>query len=242
MNYAIKDAADVTLFRKQEGGTKVPVLFTDYANSTSLEFSSDRVYATAKGANKVVFDSNKSGTFSLELQVFDTKWLSILLGAVEDESVKEYAKREVLTVAGGKVTLSETPKAGSIAMFTVETDLRSHKAEITDTAVTGADVTINAGATDGDKVVVYYLADTAAAVKSFKVTDSNYPEAYVIHGDAMLKNELGTEEFVQLRIPNCRPQGNFNISFSSSDIATLTATFDILADENGDMCEFIYIQ
>lgn len=242
MNYAIKDAADVTLFRREEDGTKIPVLFTDYANSTSLEFSSERVFATAKGVNKVAFDTNKSGTFSLELQVFDIKWLSILLGAVEDESVKEYAKREVLTVAGGKVTLSETPKAGSIAMFTLESDLRSHKAEVTDITEVGTEITINAGASDDEKVVVYYLADTSTAVKSFKVTDNNYPDAYTIHGDTMLKSELGTEEFVQLRIPNCRPQGNFNISFSAADVATLTATFDILADENGDMCEFIYIK
>ncbi|MCT4597467.1 MAG: hypothetical protein N4A50_06265 [Vallitalea sp.] len=240
MNYAIKDATNVQLLRRKADGTKVPVLFTDYANSTTLEFGADRVMATAKGVNKVAFDSNKNGTFSMELQVFELKWLSILLGATEDDnSASEIAKREVLTVSGNKVTLNQAPKAGSIAVFTLDADNRSHKDEVKPGALKDKDLTVTAA--DDTKIVVYYMVEQSGS-KSFLVSNDKYADAYAIYGDTMLRSEMGTDQFVQLRIPNCRPQGAFSISFSSKDVATLSAKFDILADENGDMAEFTYIK
>lgn len=242
MNYAVKDATNVTLKKKLADGSTTPVLYSDYANSTSLEFSADRVFATAKGVNKVAFDTGKSGTFGIELEVFEFKWLSILLGALESESVREISKREVLTVNSGAISLANTPKADSVAIFTVDVDKRSHLEEVEGFTVTGTDVDLSlTSVVDGENVVVYYLSDTATAVKSYTVNDTNYAEAYAIVGDTMLRSEIGTDQFIQLKIPNCRPQGNFSISFSASDVATLSATFDILADENGDMIEFIEI-
>lgn len=240
MNYAIKDATNVQLLKRNADGTKVPVLFTDYANSTTLEFGSDRVMATAKGVNKVAFDTNKNGTFSMELQVFELKWLSILLGAYEDsKTTSEVAKREVLTVKDNKVTLSEVPKAGSIAIFTVDIDNRSHKKEVELGGVTDKELSVTLD--DDTKVVVYYMVELIGS-KSFLITNDKYADAYSIYGDTMLRSEMGNDEFIQLRIPNCRPQGAFSISFSAKDVATLSAKFDILADENGDMAEFTYVK
>ncbi|WP_105618501.1 hypothetical protein [Vallitalea okinawensis] len=243
MNYAIKDASDVQLLRRNADGTKTPVLFSDYANSTTLEFTSDRVFATAKGVNKVAFDNNKSGTFALEMQVFELKWLSILLGADENSgATKEIAKREVLAVADNKVTLKTAPKAGTVAVFKVDVDNRSHLEEVTPGSVTGLDLDLTAAALANDtKVVVYYLTEQANS-KSFIITDSNFADNYGIYGDTMLTSEMGVDQFIQFRLPNCRPQGNFSVSFSASDVATISATFDILSDEHGDMCEFTYIQ
>lgn len=240
MNYAIKDATNVQLLKRNADGTRVPVLFTDYANSTTLEFGADRVMATAKGVNKVAFDSNKNGTFSMELQVFELKWLSILLGATEDNSsATEIAKREILTVRGNKVTLSETPKAGSMAVFTLDKDNRSHKDEVKPGALKDKNLTVTLA--DNTKVVVYYMVEKSG-LTSFLISSDKYADSYAIYGDTMLKTEMGSDQFVQLRIPNCKPQGAFSITFSSKDVATLSAKFDILADENGDMAEFTYIK
>lgn len=244
MNYAIKDATNLTLLKRVTGGNNIPVLFTDYANECSVEFSSDRVFATAKGVNKVAFDTNKAGKFTLKCQVFDFKWLSILLGAVEEnDATKDFSKREVLEVINNKVTLTKaTPKEGTLAMFTVDVDNRSHLKTLVVDGVTDkvVDLTTEALA-EGTKVVAYYLTEQANT-KSFTITNDKYADAYAVIGETMLRSEMGNDDFVEINIPNCRPQGNFAITFSTSNIAELSATFDILADENGDMCEFKFLQ
>ena len=112
MNYAIKDACDVYLLNRT---TQKPVLFSDYANSTNLGFSSDSTFARAKGVNKIGFDGGKEGNFTINFEVFDLAWLSILLGAVESKEKIKELKREVLTVNDElKVELAEIPEDGSL--------------------------------------------------------------------------------------------------------------------------------
>ena len=53
MQYAIKDACDVFLLNRSN---RKPVLYSDYANSTNLAFTSERTFARAKGVNKIAFD------------------------------------------------------------------------------------------------------------------------------------------------------------------------------------------
>jgi len=235
MNYAIKDACDVFLL---ERSTRKPRLYSDYANSTNLAFTSERTFARAKGVNKIAFDSNREGTFNIEFEVFDLAWISILLGATDEKETRGLIKREVLTLGVTKnATLTEAPKVGSLAVFTVDRDNRTHIAEqtaTTDYEITTTELTFTSLA-EGDKIVVYYMVDSAAPVRTFRIKSDKFAGNYIIVGKTEIKNEFGELEFVELEITNCTPKSNMEISFSTDGVTNVSAEFDLLADENNEM-------
>jgi hypothetical protein len=238
MNYAIKDSVDF-LIETLQGK---PFLFTDYCNKAEFSFSADQVFATARGANKVSFDTNKSSTMTVEFEVFDLKWLAIALGAIEKNTGKNpIYKREKLTISSNAVTIAATPKEGSVSVFLVESDGKSHIEEITVDSVTGTTIDVTTAAkADDTEVVVYYLMDSTKE-KKFTVNANSYADFYRLRGSSMLTKESGESEFIQFYAPKARPQGSFSFAFNASEVATLSVTFDLLPDDNGDMVEYIYV-
>lgn len=238
MNVAFKDACNIWLY----DNLGEPVLFTDYANSTSIEFSSSVSYAQAKGVNKISFESDKQGSFSADFDIYDMKWLSILLGAVEDTAVHEVAVREVLTVSSNVVTTTETPKAGSVVVFEVDTDEKTHISDAIDPdSVTGNTVTLTtASLADGTKVAVYFLKDTASNTR-FTIKSDQFAEFYSMRGQAMMTKEDGNIDPIEFFFPNVRPQSSFTFNLDASEPSSLTVNFDILPNTSNIMMEIIYI-
>ncbi len=182
-NYAISDAANLTL---KENSTKNIVLYTPYANTTNMEFSSEQVYAMAKGSRAVRFDYNKTGQLVCELEVFDLKWISILLGGAWATGAVEIAKREVLTVSGtNTVTLASTPTTGSLAVFKLKADNLSHDVEQTagtpasnpnEYSISTDTITFNStSCPENTKVVVYYLVDSEATAETIEIKSTDFP-------------------------------------------------------------------
>lgn len=250
MDYAIKDACNVRLMRKSD--SKV-VLYSDYANSTNLSFTSDRIFAKAKGVNKIAFDYNRQGTFKCEFEVFELAWLSVLLGSDFTSETKELVKREVLTVsATNTVTLASTPKTGSLAIFTLDRDLRTHLKEQTvgtpattenTYSIATATVTFNStSCPENTKVVAYYFVDSTTPAKTISVTSNNFPINYIIYGETEVQNTFGEMEYVQLKICNCKPKSSLEIAFATDSVTKLTAEFDLFPDENNEMAEFTIIE
>ena len=68
MAFALKDACNVLITSRS---TNKPFLYADYLNSCSLSVSSEPVYARAKGVNKITFDGAKTGTFTMETEIFE---------------------------------------------------------------------------------------------------------------------------------------------------------------------------
>ena len=235
MQYAIKDACDVFLL---ERSTRKPILFSDYANSTNLAFTSDRTFARAKGVNKIAFDSNREGTFNIEFEVFDLAWISILLGATDEKETRGFIEREVLTLDDAKkVSLTNEPKTGSLAIFTVGRDNRTHIKEqevTTDYTIETKDITFTT-LEEGTKVVAYYMLDTETPVRTFRISADKFAGNFVIIGKTEAKNEFGELEYMNLEITNCTPQSNMEISFSTDGVTNVSAQFDLLADENNEM-------
>ena len=58
MLYALKDCANL---RVESASTGKVALYVNYAKTTSLEFSSDQVFAMNKNVKAVRFDSNREG-------------------------------------------------------------------------------------------------------------------------------------------------------------------------------------
>ena len=117
MLFGIKDASNLTVI---PSGTTKPLLYANYCNTSDINFKADSVYAMLKGVKSIRWDRNKEGSFKTEMEVFDMKWISLLLGTTFVTGVTPYAKREVLPVIGGIATLSNTPKVGSLVVYKLD--------------------------------------------------------------------------------------------------------------------------
>lgn len=239
MQYAIKDACAVTLY---ERATQTPVLYTDYLNGFNLSLSADSVYATARGTNKIAFDGAMEGTVTLEAEVIEFKYMALLLGSQVVTGDTQVAKRVVGQIdAQKKVTLKGiSPVNGSISLFSVEKDLKSHVEELTFTATNETGNTVlnvsSSTAKPGTDVVVYYL-ENKVNVKTITVNNQAQSANYSLHGYTTMVNEFGQTEIFSIKIPNCKPQRSIELSLSADSVANFSTTFDVLADQKGDLVE-----
>lgn len=237
MNVAFKDACNLYLYDMNDK----PQLFSDYANSTSFDFGSSVAYAKAKGVNKISFKTDQTGTLTAEFDIYDLKWIAIMLGAMEKTGKNQVARREVKTVSSNTVDVDGTPKTGTVSVFTVLSDEKSHDEDVAVDAVTGSSVDLTTSAlADGTKVVVYYLEDTVKE-KKFTVNANDVANFYKLRGQALMTSEDGSIDLVEFYCPKIRPQGSFQFQLDASEASSLSVAFDILPDTNGDMMEVVYI-
>lgn len=248
MLYALKDCANLRVDQASTGKT---ALFVNYAKTTSLEFSSDQVFAMNKNVKAVRFDSNREGTFKTTMEVFPMDIIPLLFGTKFTNNTVPWAKREVLKVTGGKATLAGTPKVGSLQVFKVmEDDKLTHIAEqavgVTSTAnkysITGQDLSFNTTDTFAEDgyVACYYFVDTD--VKTFTIDNVSFPGGYVIYGDTAMKGTDQEDNFVQFKLHNVKPQSNASLTMDVDNICTLEITWDVMGDSEGNMMTWSTIE
>lgn len=91
MIYGIRDAADLILWNKR---TKRVEMFVNYANATSSEWTSESVYATAKGSNAIRWDGSRNGTLTLDTEVFDIGLIAMMVGSDIKSGRSDIMQRE----------------------------------------------------------------------------------------------------------------------------------------------------
>lgn len=248
MLYALKDCANL---RVENASTKKVDLFVNYAKTTSLEFTSEQVFAMNKNVKAVRFDSNREGTFNTTMEVFPMDVIPMLFGTKFDNKTVPWAKREVLKVTGGVATLVGTPKTGSLQVFKVmEDDKLTHIAEQTVGAVStankytieGQKLTFNTSETFSEDgyVACYYFVDQEA--KTFTVDNISFPDGYVIYGDTALKGTDQADNFVQFKLHNVKPQSTASLTMDVDNICTLEITWDVMGDSEGNMMTWSTIE
>jgi hypothetical protein len=241
MLYALKDAANLRI-DDSTGKTK---LFVNYAKTSTLEFTSDSVFAMNKNVKAVRFDSNREGTFTTTMEVFPMDIIPLLFGTSFTDKTVPFAKREVLNVKSGTATLTGSPKVGTLQVFKIEPDDKlTHIAEqtigtpaTTENKYSIADKTLTFNATtfpdDDGWVACYYFVDTAA--KTFTIDNISFPGGYVIYGDTALRGTDQVDDFVQFKLHNVKPQSNATLTMDVDNIATLTINWDVMGDAQGNM-------
>lgn len=251
--YGIKDCANLTLF---DLATDKPYLFTDYANVSTNEWSSERVFATAKGSNAIGWDSNKTSTLVMETEVFDLKWLALLAGTEINKETAEISKREVVRVGAEKTAqLKGSAIAGSIQVVEVsQSDLVEHVGEALEEvkktgeeaivlgvgqySVDGNTITFEPTVVEGTTFAVYYLVEQSD-VRVITMSSDKFPKSFRIVADAMIREkETSVDEFVQIEYFNAKPQGNFTVTMSATEPTSLSATFDLFANRDKKMAEY----
>lgn len=233
-NFANREVADLMLV---DYSTKKLFLNVDWANVTSTSFEGDRVFATGgQGApNRVQFDGSRTGTLTIEAQVYPVKVFQMLSGN-DLGTTANFLKREKVTADDTtKLEVSAEIASTAVQVFKADDDLGT---EITTTGATGKEVTCTVES--GVEYIVYYYAKQAAA-QVVHLDSRHFPKAYRVEGSIPYKTE--SDDIIEAHPIwyKAAPQAGFELSWQNTgDPVSLTMTFDVLADENGDMFSLIF--
>ena len=183
----------------------------------------------------------------METEIFEIKYLALILGGKVSKEAGRFAKRHVGTVdSQGKIVLPEKPVAGSVSTFVLGRDNKEHIKEIT--VVPSIEASTNTltyasgvGApSQSEKIAVYYLTEVPSATK-IKVSDEVNSDAFKIEGVTAIRNEFNEDELFQLRIFNAKPQTNAELTMSAENVSSFSATFDLMVDEKNEMIELLML-
>lgn len=223
--------------------TKQPYLFFDTANTTTVGISGDAVYAMAKGSRRIAFPNPMEGTLSVECQVYPFKFYSLFSDGVIDTEAIYYTTQTVKCETAGEIALT-IPETGTIVPGTVfafpaesfgdETTLiEGTFAEGKFTATTTENI-----AADTEYKIGYAINRTG--VKKVAFNNKKQPRDYFITMSTLEKDEEGVFTPFLITAYKATIQRNFELSFSSEgDPATITATFDLMEDKDGNILDFV---
>lgn len=223
--------------------TKQPFLKFDTANTTTAGLSGDSVYAMAKGARRIAFANPLEGTLSVEAQVYPFKFFSLFSDGVIDNTAAYADSQTIECATAGELTLT-IPDTGSIVAGTVfaypEDSYGDESAVIEGTyadnkftATTADDIAV------GSKYVIGYVINRTG-VKKISFNNKKLPRDYYITMSTLDKDENGLLTPFRVVAYKATIQRNFELSFSSEgDPASVTASFDLLEDKDGNILDFI---
>lgn len=239
--FASREVCDMTILDFQ---TRKPTIFIDYANTSATELTGETVFAYGgKGHPKrVAFTGEKGGTFTVETQLATMQLYALITGGTIEKTAK-FIKRVIISASeAGKLTISDaTPIEGSVTVFDKDDDCGD---EIKGTFSAGAfTATTESQIVSGKEYVVYFLENIASGVQKINIKNTIFPKACVIYADTYMKdqddNVLPYKEIVY----KAQPQSQITISQANSgDPATLTVTFDLMADADGNMLDLLLME
>jgi hypothetical protein len=146
-------------------------------------------------------------------------------------------QREILTVSGGKVTLTQTPVAGTLYVFNLSGS-RDNGTEITvgtpastpsTYSLNVKDVTVNSTSNpDGSQIICWYQYASPATATKISIKANKFPKAVKIYGDGLWRDSTTeTDKIVKVTAFKAKAKGNFTFTMSSSDATKLECEFDL---------------
>ena len=172
-----------TMFDKSTGAPKFCLTLIE---EPTLELGGEKVYADDPlGQHIAAFNRSKTATFSGSNSLFSLGLMAEQVGADKkvgtSESKIQVMRREQLQVAGGKVTLKDTPVTGTISIgkMNASKSLTGEYIKI-GTASSAGEASVSAKVitmptsvvSDGDFVCVYYKTEMDKAVQITNAADA----------------------------------------------------------------------
>lgn len=220
-------------FTLREYATGKPFLFFDFINEYAEDIKRDRVFATGGqyAANLVGFEGKIEGTVKISTQIIPIEVVALTAGG-QVASGADIAVREVIkATTAGKITLSESPIAGTLYVYKLDKDCEGDPAA---TTATSKDVTVE-GATVGDKYVAYYFK-TSSDAKTVVFNENNTSPFYVLDGYTKMKDTNGLDSVEYVKGYKVQPQQAIALTYNGgSDPISLDVTFDLLTDDEGNV-------
>lgn len=215
-----------------------PWMLVDFCNTTTAGFSADAVYANKKGAKDIKFDNPLEGTMKLNFQVHPFQ-IYALYSDGEIETSALIARRENVTgAAEGKLTLTNTPKAGTVYAVDPDTGkiIEGTVTEKEFTATTTSEIK------EGTTYEVSYLEEKTAGVKKISFNNKKTPKDFFIQMETVDKDEKGNLVPVRITAYKASPNRTLDLSFSSDgDPAEIEIELSVLQNEDGDVMDIIEI-
>lgn len=235
LNMANRQCCDVHIL---DYATKKPWMLVDFCNTTTAGFSSDAVYANKKGAKDIKFDNPLEGTMKLNFQVHPFQ-IYALYSDGEIETSALIARRENVTGGtAGKLTLTNTPKAGTVYAVDPDTGkiIEGTVSEKEFTAKTTSDIK------QDTTYEVSYLEEKTSGVKKISFNNKKTPKDFFIQMETVDKDEKGNLVPVRITAYKASPNRTLDLSFSSDgDPAEIEIELSVLQNENGDVMDIIEI-
>ena len=235
LNMANRQCCDVHIL---DYATMKPWMLVDFCNTTTAGFSADAVYANKKGAKDIKFDNPLEGTMKLNFQVHPFQ-IYALYSDGEIETSALIARRENVTgAAEGKLTLTNTPKAGTVYAVDPDTGkiIEGTVSEKEFTATTTSEIK------EGTTYEVSYLEEKTAGVKKISFNNKKTPKDFFIQMETVDKDEKGNLVPVRITAYKASPNRTLDLSLSSDgDPAEIEIELSVLQNEDGDVMDIIEI-
>ena len=235
LNMANRQCCDVHIL---DYATMKPWMLVDFCNTTTAGFSADAVYANKKGAKDIKFDNPLEGTMKLNFQVHPFQ-IYALYSDGEIETSALIARREnVAGKADGKLTLTNTPKAGTVYAVDPDTGkiIEGTVSEKEFTATTTSEIK------EGTTYEVSYLEEKTSGVKKISFNNKKTPKDFFIQMETVDKDEKGNLVPVRITAYKASPNRTLDLSFSSDgDPAEIEIELSVLQNEDGDVMDIIEI-
>nr|WP_024835411.1 hypothetical protein [Clostridium sp. 12(A)] len=231
--FGAKEVMDVILY---DMSTNKPSIFFDTLKTSSIEVTSEKVYARGgKGNAKLItWELNKEGKLTIEDALLSPKSLELISGVATVTGAQTVYMRQAtaydttgttpvdkgelypLTASpSGVIELAYVPKeaASGILVYEVENDCGT-PIVMTNATLTGKTLTVPAAA--DKKLVVYYTFSSAASTETYVIDSSHFSGTYKLVGNTVIRNrETGKDEAFQVVIPNLKWSSNLKLDFSA---------------------------
>ncbi|WP_028562220.1 hypothetical protein [Paenibacillus pinihumi] len=223
--WAIREVAIAHFFDIATGGLKVKL---DSLKQSGLENTSDIVYSQGgRGNTKIVgFSGNKAARFTLQDAVFTNDMVAMLTGNELVTAAAPVIKEEVLTVQGGTVTLSCTPRNPGKLLSVNALGNNKAKGKVIQHAaatpaldqytVSGKKVTFGENTfADGDKVQIYMETLTAPDAKKITSSTDKFAGTYKLVLDCLVRDVYTEKDFAaQIVVHKAKIEDNWNLTMS----------------------------
>ena len=220
--------------------TKKPILNWPLANTTATSITGEVVHAHGgRGfVKRVPFYGEKGGTLTVETQMQAFALYSIMTGGEITNTASFLEREEITCTVAGELALKATP-VGDVNIFADGDDCGT---ALTGVSVNGTTASCNS-LTKNSKYIVYYIKEFTQGVTNIKIGAATFPKSLIIYGDTVSRTEDDQIVAQKMIAYKASPQLQAEWSFSNSgDPATLSITFDLMADEQDRVLDLITIE
>lgn len=210
--FAINNTMDLVIEEYAASGRGTILDVIDYAKSTNIAVTSERIDITGGQGNFQIIglDHSKKTALNIMLPIVSLNTLAIKLGRSVSTGASTYAtKTECLVTAGATptITLSATPTSGTLVVYTIasgtERDLDTIQTAGTpattenEYSISGTEITLNSTtAPAGTHIWVSYDYTSGANAENLKITANDFPTFITIRGKGILEDDQAN-----LRVP-----------------------------------------
>lgn len=238
INKANRQVCDVDI---RDVATKKPIMFFDTANTTTQNITGETVFAMAKGTKKIGFSNPVEGTATIEAQVYPFELYALMTDGIVESAASYPARETAVCTTDGELTVPSGAVDGTVFVFAKDdfggTEIKGTVADGKFTAVSASDVKANG------EYEIGCIITKETGVKKLSFNNKKLPKAYYISMNTVEKDENEVLTPYKIILYKAQPQRNFELSQSSEgDPASLTLTFDLLEDKDGNFVDMVEIE